>query len=74
MLLNILSIKKAKQIFANNKFYVLMDILIKETKFVSYLYRLPYKVFHNSVNSEKNNKLLRLMSTIEAKTDTILNK
>ena len=41
MLLNILSIKKAKQIFDNNKFYgfyVLMDKLIKEIKFVSYLY------------------------------------
>ena len=41
MLLNILSIKKAKQIFANNKiygFYVLMDKLIKEIKFVSYPY------------------------------------
>ena len=38
VLLNILSIKKAKKIFANNKFYVLMDKLIKEIKFVSYLY------------------------------------
>ena len=34
---------------------------------------LPYEAFHNSVNSEKKiNKLLRLMSTIEAKTDTYL--
>ena len=44
MLLNILSIKKAKQIFANNRFYGfyvlihLIDKLIKEIKFVSYLY------------------------------------
>ena len=41
MLLNILSVMKAKQIFANNKFYgfyVLMDKLIKEIKFVSFLY------------------------------------
>ena len=39
MLLNILSIKKAKEIFANNKFYgfyVLMDKLIKEIKKVCF--------------------------------------
>ena len=73
MLLNILSIKKAKQIFSNNKFYgfyVLMDKFIKEIKFfhtyISFIILLRYKVFHNSVNSEKNNKLLRLKSTIKA--------
>ena len=46
MLLNISSIKKAKQIFASNKFYgfyVLMNNLIKEIKFVSYLYNF----YHN---------------------------
>ena len=47
-----------------------MDIFIKEIKFfhtyISFIILLCYKVFHNSVNLEKNNKLLRLMSTIEA--------
>ena len=45
VLLNIISLKKAKQVFVNNKFYgfyILMDKLMKEMKFVSYLYWFYY--------------------------------